>query len=45
MAAVAPGAQLPRPSPDFPIHLTPSGEISPTQFKGKVVLLAFLYTT
>jgi peroxiredoxin len=45
MAVVAPAAPLPRPSPDFAIHLTPSGQISPTQYKGKVVALAFILTT
>jgi thiol-disulfide isomerase/thioredoxin len=34
-----------RPSPEFPIRLTPSGEVSPTQFKGKVVVLACILTT
>jgi len=45
MAVLAPAAPLPRPSPDFAIHLTPSGQTSPTQYKGKVVLLAFILTT
>jgi len=39
-------ATLPRPTPDITIH-TPSGPVSPAQpqFKGKVVLLAFIQTT
>ncbi len=35
----------PRPSPEFAVRLTPSGQISPTQYKGKVVVLAFILTT
>jgi thiol-disulfide isomerase/thioredoxin len=38
-------APPPRPSPEFAVRLTPSGQISPTQYKGKVVLLAFILTT
>ena len=45
LAALAPAAPLPRPSPDFTIHLTPSGEVSPAQYQGKVVVLAFILTT
>jgi peroxiredoxin len=45
MAVIAPAAPVPRPSPEFAVHLTPSGEVSPTQFKGKVVVLAFIQTT
>jgi peroxiredoxin len=45
MAQVMTPAPIPRPSPDFAVHLTPSGQVSPTQFKGKVVLLAFILTT
>jgi thiol-disulfide isomerase/thioredoxin len=45
MASAVLSATLPRPSPDFAIHLTPSGETSPTQYKGKVVVLAFIQTT
>ena len=42
----ASAATLPRPTPDITIH-TPSGPVSPAQpqFKGKVVLLAFIQTT
>jgi cytochrome oxidase Cu insertion factor (SCO1/SenC/PrrC family) len=45
MAVTAPAAPLPRPSPDFAIHLSPSEQVSPTQYKGKVVVLAFILTT
>jgi peroxiredoxin len=45
LAAMAPAAPLPRQSPDFAIHLTPSGQVSPTQYKGKVVVLAFISTS
>ena len=44
-ATIATAAPLPRPSPDFAIRLTPSGEVSPTHYKGKVVVLAFIQTT
>ena len=44
-AQAASNAPQPRPSPELTIHLTPSGEISPTQFKGKVVVVAFILTT
>src|SRR5262249_48671531 len=45
LALLAPAATLPRATPDFTIRLTPSGQISPSQYKGKVVLLAFIQTT
>lgn len=45
MAPAMTPAPLPRPSPDFAVHLTPSGEVSPTHYKGKVVLMAFILTT
>src|SRR6185369_3527645 len=45
MAVMAPAAPLPRPSPDFAVRLSPSGQVSPAQYKGKVVLLAFILTT
>ena len=44
-------APLPRPSPEIAIHLSPEPgtgqvkQISPTQYKGKVVLLACILTT
>jgi thiol-disulfide isomerase/thioredoxin len=45
VAQAATNAPQPRPSPEFTIHLIPSGDISPTQYKGKVVVLAFILTT
>ena len=43
---MAPAAgPVPRPSPDLTIHLTPATQTSPKQYKGKVVLLAFIQTT
>jgi len=46
MAPVAPATgPVPRPSPDFTIHLTPTTHASPKQYKGKVVLLALIQTT
>ncbi len=46
LAMMAAAAPLPRPSPpDFVVHLAPSGEVSPAQYKGKVVVLAFILTT
>jgi peroxiredoxin len=44
-AAALTAAPLPRPSPDFTIHLTPSGQVSPAQYKGRAVVLAFILTT
>src|SRR5262245_44646871 len=37
-------ASVPRPSPNFVIHLSP-GQITPAQFKGKVVILGMIMTT
>jgi thiol-disulfide isomerase/thioredoxin len=45
MAPVVTPAPLPRPTPDFAVKLTPTGELNPAHFKGKVVLLAFILTT
>ena len=43
---MATAATLPRQSPaDFVVHLAPTGEASPAQYKGKVVVLAFILTT
>jgi peroxiredoxin len=44
-AAALSAAPLPRLSPDLTIHLTPSGQVSPAQYKGKAVVLAFIQTT
>lgn len=38
-------APVPRPSPEFVVKLTPSGETLLSKYKGKPVLLAFLSTT
>src|SRR5260370_35780588 len=45
LAVLASAAPLPRPSPDFAVHLATSGEVSPAQYHGKVVVLAFILTT
>src|SRR5260370_13937513 len=45
VAVLASAAPLPRPSADSAIHLAPSGEVSPAQYHGKVVVLAFILTT
>jgi thiol-disulfide isomerase/thioredoxin len=45
MAPVVTPAPLPRPTPEFAVKMTPTGEINPAHFKGKVVLLAFILTT
>lgn len=45
LTTIASAAPVPRPSPGFVIHLTPSGQITPEQFKGKVVILTFIFTT
>jgi peroxiredoxin len=48
LALIAQGAstvQPARPSPEFSIRLTPSGQFSPTDYKGKVVVLACILTT
>jgi hypothetical protein len=37
--------EIPRPAPEFIIHLSAGGEIKPSQYSGKVVLLAFMATT
>jgi thiol-disulfide isomerase/thioredoxin len=39
------GAEVPRPAPEFVIHLNPSGQILLSQLKGKPVLLALVSTT
>src|SRR5262245_11663786 len=45
LPVIGSAASLPRPSPDLEIHLTPSGQVSPAQYKGKVIVLAFISTT
>jgi hypothetical protein len=43
-AAAAPvtAAEIPRPTPDFPVDLPGGGKISPTSFKGKVLLFGLV---
>ncbi|MBI2680934.1 MAG: hypothetical protein HYX25_08015 [Candidatus Solibacter usitatus] len=45
LAAGACAQEIPRPAPEFTIHLSGGGEIKPSQYSGKVVLLAFMATT
>src|ERR1700681_1164717 len=45
IAQGASNVQPARPSPEFSIRLTPSGQFSPTDYKGKVVVLACILTT
>src|SRR4029077_8334759 len=45
IAQGASSVQPARPSPEFSIRLTPSGQFSPTDYKGKVVVLACILTT
>jgi thiol-disulfide isomerase/thioredoxin len=44
-AASAANAPVPRPSPEFVVHLAAGGQVTPAQYKGKVVLLALIATT
>ena len=45
LTTMASAAPVPRPAPTFVIHLTPSGQITPEQYRGKVVILNFIFTT
>jgi peroxiredoxin len=45
IAAPLAGATLPRPAPDFTISLTNGKQIQLSQYRGKVVVLAFILTT
>ena len=45
LVGVTAGAEIPRPSPEFAIHMTPSGQALLSQYRGKVVVLALLSTT
>jgi peroxiredoxin len=38
-------AQIPRPAPEFPIRLVDGHRLSLSQYRGKVVVLAFVQTT
>jgi len=39
------GQEIPRPAPDYTIHLSDGGQVQTGQYTGKVVLLAFMATT
>ena len=41
----APAQEVPRPAGEFAISLNDGGQILLSRYSGKVVLLAFLYTT
>jgi len=45
MTAGAAWAQVPRPSPDFNFALADGRKVSLSQYRGKVVALAFLSST
>ena len=48
MAMLLAGASaqpIPRPAPEFTVHLSDGGQVLPSQYSGKVVLLAFMATT
>ncbi len=44
-AASAFGATIPRPAPELAIHMTDGSQTLLSSYKGKVVLLAFVFTT
>jgi peroxiredoxin len=44
LTAAALGATLPRPSPDFAVSLNDGSQIHLSQYKGKVVVMAFILT-
>lgn len=45
VASLAAGAEIPRPSPDFKVFLNDGRQIHVSEYKGKVVVLAFILTT
>ncbi len=45
LASLAPGATIPRPAPDFAVDLTDGSQIRLSQYRGKVVVMAFILTT
>ena len=45
LAAPVAGATVPRPAPDFTIHLTNGKQLQLSQYRGRVVVLAFILTT
>jgi len=44
-AAALIAADLPRPSPDLTIHLNGGGQVSVSQYRGKVLAVCFILTT
>ena len=45
MAGLAFGQEVPRPASEFVIGMNKGGQLLLSQYSGKVILLAFLYTT
>lgn len=45
MAMLAAGAQVPRPCPDFVVNLNDGRQVHLGEYRGKVVVMAFLLTT
>jgi peroxiredoxin len=45
LASLAQGATIPRPAPDFGVDLTDGSQIHLSQYRGKVVVMAFILTT
>lgn len=45
MAGLAFAQQVPRPASEFVIGMNNGGQVLLSQYSGKVILLAFLYTT
>jgi peroxiredoxin len=45
LAAGAFAQEIPRPAPEFTIHLSDATQVQLSQYSGKVVLLAFMITT
>jgi peroxiredoxin len=43
--AAAFAQDIPRPAPEFTIHLSDGSQVLTSQYSGKVVLLAFMATT
>jgi len=37
--------EIPRPAPEFVVHMPDGSQVKPSQYSGKVVLLAFMVTT
>ena len=37
--------EIPRPAPEFVVHMPDGSQVKPSQYSGKVVLLAFIVTT